>query len=366
MTVFGSDLSSFEAGLDLSRLADASFVFAKTTEGTYYTDPDYQGWRAQAAQLGKVFAWYHFLTTEDVHAQVAHLLDHVGDMGLPGMLDVEPQTQTGSRPTLEQVLAFDDAAHTAGLKLRLIYLPQWYWAELGSPDLTALGARGLYLVSSQYPGGTGNPEALYPGDSASGWQAYGNAKPLIWQYTDKASDGGKSEDFNAFRGSVQQLQAYLGTSASTGGTDDVTPQDIQAIAAAVYAYGKEDVNLPTGVMHNVPLGNLAHGAWVALLDPKTGLVTLLTDPQTGVAAQLAQIKTAVTQQPMTASALAQALAPVLAPLLPAAGAVDPAPIATAAAAAVVAALEQHNFAGLDAQHLAAALEAEVATLRAGA
>jgi hypothetical protein len=300
MTVFGPDISSFEAGLDLSRLADASFVFAKTTEGTYYTDPDYQGWRRQAGQLGKPFAWYHFLTTEDVHAQLAHLLANVGDKTLPGMLDVEPQTQTGSRPSLAQVLAFADAARAAGVNLRLVYLPEWYWQEIGSPGLSGLTSRGLYLVSSNYPGGTGNPQQLYPGDSGPGWQAYGGVTPLLWQYTDKAADGGKSEDYNAYRGTAAQLAALLG-GPTTG--DDVTPQDIAAIAAAVYAYGQEDVNLPGGVMHNVPLGNLAHGAWVSVNDPNGPVISRLT-------ALEAQVK-ALSAPAVDVKALAAALAPLL-------------------------------------------------------
>ncbi|TMC49293.1 MAG: glycoside hydrolase, partial [Chloroflexi bacterium] len=90
MTIFGPDISSYQAGLDLSRLANASFVLAKTTEGTYYTDGDYQGWRRQCTSLGKPFVWYHFLSGEDPHAQAAHTLANVGDTTLPGMLDAEP------------------------------------------------------------------------------------------------------------------------------------------------------------------------------------------------------------------------------------------------------------------------------------
>jgi hypothetical protein len=227
VTIFGPDVSSYEAGLDLSKLADASFVFAKASEGTYYTDASYQGWRRQAASLGLPFAWYHFLSTEGAAAQVAHTKACIGDVGLPGMLDFEP-TPT-MRPTLSQALAYADAAHAAGLNLRLVYLPHWYWQQLGSPSLSGLTSRGLYLVSSNYPGGTGNPERLYPGDSASGWQPYGGVTPLIYQYTDKASDGGKTEDFNAFRGSVAQLRAYLGAATpttTTGGAMSTIPATI--------------------------------------------------------------------------------------------------------------------------------------------
>ena len=214
MTIFGPDISSYQNGLDLAQLSAASFVIAKTTEGTYYTDSGYQGWRQQAARLGKPFIWYHFLSGEDSHAQAAHTAANVGDASLPGMLDVEP---AGSfSPTMAQVLGYVDAAASAGLHLRLIYLPRWYWQQIGSPDLTQLASRGLSLVSSSYPGGSGSPQQLYPGDSAAGWQSYGGVTPLLYQYTNQAQDGGKPLDYNAFRGTLSDLLTSLG--ANTMGT----------------------------------------------------------------------------------------------------------------------------------------------------
>lgn len=207
MTIFGPDISSYQSGLSLSRLADASFVIAKTTEGTYYTDADYQAWRGQAAQLGKPFIWYHFLSGESAAAQVQHTAANVGDSTLPGMLDAEP---AGSfSPSLDQVIAYVDAAHSAGLNLRLVYLPEWYWKQIGSPGLSALAARGVSLVSSAYPGGSGSPVSLYPGDGAAGWQSYGGMSPLIYQFTSQASDGGQTLDYNAFRGTTAQLVTAL-------------------------------------------------------------------------------------------------------------------------------------------------------------
>jgi hypothetical protein len=212
VTIFGPDVSSFQRGLVLSRLASAAFVIAKTTEGTYYTDAEYQGWRQQCAALGRPFIWYHFLSGQTAAAQVAHTLANIGD-GLPGMLDAEPQEQTGFKPTWSQILAYIDAAHAGGLNLRLLYLPRWYWDQIGRPDLSVLAPRRVYLVSSAYPGGTGGPAALYPGDSAAGWQSYGGATPLLYQFTNQATDGGKPLDYNAFRGSLDQLRAYLQATA---------------------------------------------------------------------------------------------------------------------------------------------------------
>lgn len=46
----------------------------------------------------------------------------------------------------------------------------------------------------------------------------------------------------------------------------LTPEDIQAVAAAVYNYGREDITIGGQVMHNAPLGQMVHGAWTALSD----------------------------------------------------------------------------------------------------
>lgn len=208
VTILGTDISSFQHGLNLASLKNASFVFAKCSEGTYYTDADYAGWRSQASALGKPFAWYHFLSGEDSAAQARHTVACCGDPRLPGMLDAEPE---GSfKPSLSQILDYVDAAHAAGLNLRLVYLPRWYWQQIGLPDLTGLAARGVHLVSSSYPSASsGTPLGLYPGDSAAGWQPYGGVTPLIYQYTSQGADGGQYLDYNAFKGTVEQLAAVL-------------------------------------------------------------------------------------------------------------------------------------------------------------
>ena len=211
MTIFGPDVSSYQHGLNLAALNEGAFVIAKTTEGTYYTDADYEGWRLQAASLHKPFAWYHFLSGEAATAQAAHTAANVGDRSLPGMLDFEP---AGSfHPTLEQAVAYADAAKAAGLNPRLVYLPRWYWEQLGSPDLAAFRDRNLLLVSSAYPGGTGSPSAIYPGDGAAGWQPYGGMKPVLYQFTNQASDGGQPLDYNAFRGTSADLAEALNLTA---------------------------------------------------------------------------------------------------------------------------------------------------------
>lgn len=273
MAIFGPDISSYQSGLTLANLADAAFVIAKVSEGTYYADPDFAGWRAQAAQIGKPFVWYHFLSGQDATAQAAYTKAKLGSAtSLPGMLDSEPE---GSfKPSLAQIIAYVRAAHAAGLNLRLVYLPHWYWEQIGSPDLSELASLGVHLVSSAYPGGTGSAAGLYPGDGAAGWQPYGGMTPLLYQFTNQASDGGQLLDFNAFRGTLAELESLL-----NGDQEMVTQQEIDAIVAGVlaklpaataqatYRYGEETVNDNGTVIKNTPLGNMVHGAFEALNNP---------------------------------------------------------------------------------------------------
>jgi hypothetical protein len=199
MTRYGPDISSYQAGLDLSRLQHASFVIAKTTEGTYYDDPDYDAWRRQAATLGLPFIWYHFLTTEATELQLANNRAHIGDPALLGMLDCEPRPGKPG-PTFNQIMAYVRAAHSAQLRLGLVYLPRWYWEQIGSPDLRPLAGLGVELISSSYVSIGGSPDAIYPGDTAAGWESYGGMEPVLYQFTNQASDGGQLLDYNAFRG----------------------------------------------------------------------------------------------------------------------------------------------------------------------
>lgn len=247
MTLYGPDVSSYQAGLDLSRLADAAFVIAKVTEGTYYTDGDYDGWRQQARQLGRPFMWYHFLTNEAPAAQVNATRANIKDPTLPGMLDCEPG-QNGIGPSLAQIMDYTTAAHAAGLPLKLIYLPEWYWKELGSPDLRPLMALGVSLVSSSYVTGGGPVGALYPGDNGTGWQPYGGVSPVLWQFTNKAVDAGMTMDYNAFRGSEAVFQSLFNPSQ---GADNMP----------VFASGEINTGAGARTIILVPPANFGSAGW---------------------------------------------------------------------------------------------------------
>lgn len=243
MTIFGPDVSSYEAGLNIAALVDP-FVIAKVTEGTYYRDADWPTFRDAARRAGKLLVGYHFVTGEDPHAQAANLAAWIGDKSIPVMLDFEP---TGtSHPTHAQQLAVADAVKAAGMRVKLSYTPRWYWQQLGSPDLTGLTARGIGVVSSAYPNTSiTDPPRDYGadgGDTGPGWASYGGITPLLWQFTDAGVEQQRM-DFNAFRGTVADLATFLGSSTS-GAEMELTDQ-ITIPPAAQAAFPDFGFNSPT-------------------------------------------------------------------------------------------------------------------------
>lgn len=57
----GIDISSWQRGIDLSRVP-CDFVIVKSTEGTTYVDPCCDGFVQQAISLGKLWGFYHYVT----------------------------------------------------------------------------------------------------------------------------------------------------------------------------------------------------------------------------------------------------------------------------------------------------------------
>lgn len=187
MTIFFPDISSFQAGIDLS---GALVTLAKATQGTGYTNPEYGSFKAEAAQSHAYFAAYHFLEAGNPAGQAAHA--HAVAGSTPLMLDFEPST---TRPGIADAAGFIDAYRKAGGVCWLVYLPRWYWQQLGSPSLAPLHNRGMLLVSSNYSAGYTNA------DSGAGWQPYGGMTPTVWQYSSTTPFDRMRIDFNAYRGS---------------------------------------------------------------------------------------------------------------------------------------------------------------------
>ena len=195
MTVFYPDVSHFQAGLSLS---GAQLVMAKATEGTTYRDASFPGFKQWCNEHGVWFAAYHFLHAGNAAAQAQFCKTVVPD-GVGLMIDCEP---TGpSNPNLSDVMAFTTEYRKIGGRVHLLYLPEWYWKQLGSPDLHLMADNDrLALVSSWY-----GPYS----DTGYGWTPYGGVDPAIWQYTDTQDFNGQKVDFNAYRGTLAELERLM-------------------------------------------------------------------------------------------------------------------------------------------------------------
>lgn len=192
MTIFFPDVSNHNGGLVIQ--PGTVFVWAKASEGTYYTDPTYQNFKAQAASVGAGFGAYHFLTAGNGSAQADYCFNIVG-RGVPLFVDVEP---TGSSfPTTADVVAFRDRYRALGGILEVQYYPKSYADSQGAN----LAVTGLKTINANYTSYS---------DSGPGWVSYDGITPFEWQYTDVQSYGGQSVDFNAYKGTYDQYLADIG------------------------------------------------------------------------------------------------------------------------------------------------------------
>jgi hypothetical protein len=214
VTLFGIDVSNYQAGIDLGAACaeGVEFVIAKTTQGGGYRSPAWPEQRDGARKVGMLLAGYHYVTADPAGAQAANCAGWLGDRSIGVALDWEAPGVTPAR--FAEVL---DAFRAAGVAVVLAYVPRWYWAQVGSPDLRQFG---VPLWSSRYPTrAAGLPSSIYAGITdatrAGGWTGYGGRDVALWQFTDRASVANRQVDANAYRGTRAELAALFCPAPST-------------------------------------------------------------------------------------------------------------------------------------------------------
>lgn len=208
MTLMFPDVSSYQRGLRIQPGTVA--VVAKATQGKGFEDSSFRDFMDQAAAVGAVAAGYHFLEQGDGEAQADHCHQFAGDV--PMMLDCEPVA--GSKPTVADCMAFIERYHALGGRVWGVYFPHWYWQQVGGDLRPLRDMGGACLISSAYTGYTDSP-------TGTGWQSYGGLTPTVWQYTSNQPYGGMAIDFNAYRGTLDDLKNLIQG-------DDMTPHDVWA------------------------------------------------------------------------------------------------------------------------------------------
>jgi lysozyme len=206
LVTFGLDISHHQdLRLDLAqcRREGVEFVFMKATEGATFVDSAFGANLAEARAAGQLVAAYHYVRSDaSAAAQVANVARAV-PRDVPVLPDVEANSG-GVALTRD----FVNQLRGAGYTVPLLYLPRWYWQQIGSPSLAGLPP----LWSSRYPdnviGTIGDEWADVP---ASYWNGYGGLEVAVLQFTSSAAVAGHQPlDANAYRGSREQLAAVLG------------------------------------------------------------------------------------------------------------------------------------------------------------
>jgi hypothetical protein len=201
---FGLDLSHHNGVVDLARAQreGVSYVLLKATEGVGFVDSMFARNLTAARNISMLAVAYHYLRSNaSATAQVAQVVKVV-PKSVPLIPDVE--ADSGG---IGLVREFVTRARAAGYVVPLLYLPRWYWQQIGSPDLRGLPP----LWSSRYPdniAGTIGDE--FEDVPASHWQGYGGLPVALLQFTSSAIGSWRGKlDANVFRGTKAQLIALL-------------------------------------------------------------------------------------------------------------------------------------------------------------
>lgn len=215
--IYGLDISDYQPDFDLQRARNEGFEFVilKSTEGANWQSAWFRRHLDRARAAGLLVAAYHYVRAGDAQAQVNNIVGIV-PKDVPLILDIE----AGGG---DLGLAWDltNRLRANGYRLPLLYLPRWYWQQIGSPDMSGLPP----LWFSSYPfDRAGYASAVYDRQRSfldRQWGGYGGLGVEILQFSDEGNVAGRSPiDVNAYRGTREQLAALLGGGAG----DDLTPE----------------------------------------------------------------------------------------------------------------------------------------------
>lgn len=204
--ILGLDISHHQGTqppLAWARAEGIEFVVIKSTEGASYVDPRFADNLRRARAAGLLVAAYHYVRSSATAAEQVANVRRAVPRDVPVIPDVE--ANSGTLPRVRDLVYL---LREAGYHVPLLYLPRWYWQELGRPSLAGLPP----LWSSRYPDNVvddlRDELARVP---SSYWDGYGGLNVAVLQFTSSARIAGYAPlDANAFRGTRTELLRLLG------------------------------------------------------------------------------------------------------------------------------------------------------------
>jgi len=202
-TVPGIDVSAYQGDINWASVAPhVDFVYAKATEGTYYTNPDFSNQYEGPYDYGVIRGAYHFAnpSNSEGNTQADYFIDNGGGWSgdgktLPGALDIEynPYGAECYGLTASQMVSWiadfvNEYAYREGV-YPVIYSTTDWWS-------TCTGNSSAF--ASESPLWVANYSASNGGTLPNGWGYY-----TFWQYADSGSLPGDQDVFN---GALSRLQ----------------------------------------------------------------------------------------------------------------------------------------------------------------
>jgi GH25 family lysozyme M1 (1,4-beta-N-acetylmuramidase) len=199
----GIDVSSYQGDIDWASVAPyIDFSYAKATEGTYYTNPDFDNQYEGPYDYGVIRGAYHFAIPDNSsgEAQADYFIDNGGGwsgdgLTLPGALDIEynPYGSECYGLTQSQMVAWvkdfvAEYAYREGV-YPVIYSTTDWWSTCTGNSSAFASLDPLWIANYTASGG---------GPLPAGWGVY-----TFWQYADSGSLPGDQDVFN---GAYSQLQ----------------------------------------------------------------------------------------------------------------------------------------------------------------
>jgi GH25 family lysozyme M1 (1,4-beta-N-acetylmuramidase) len=200
----GIDVSSYQGDINWASIAGSlDFVYAKATESTDYTNPDFTNQYEGPYDQGIIRGAYHFAIPNDSSgaAQADYFVAHGGGwssdgLTLPGALDIEYNPYGAECYGLSQsgmvswISSFVNEYHAKEGVYPVIYSTTDWWTTCTGNSSAFSQIDPLWIANYSASGG---------GPLPNGWGFY-----TFWQYADSGSLPGDQDVFN---GAYSQLEA---------------------------------------------------------------------------------------------------------------------------------------------------------------
>lgn len=208
MAMNGIDISSWQAGIDISKLTTTEFVIVKATGGTAYSNPYFTSHLQATLAAGKMAGAYHYAREKGckgtAKAEAAYFYskvkDYIGKIVL--VLDWEEELSLGPAWALEWL---DEVTRLTGVK-PLIYTGQ---SACASYNWSAVVKAGYKLWLAQYPNYTPTDYKTNPWRSG-GIGAFTGYVMHQYTSTGRITGYGSNLDLNLFYGSAADWMALAG------------------------------------------------------------------------------------------------------------------------------------------------------------